>query len=306
VVTLDRKQRLLIFGGVGATNAVSLLDPVEIEWTHPAARAAQKDMERARRRKKSSEEPEMLLPCARFGHTAVVEAHAGTQRLIIFGGADFKGALGDVYELNMSLEQPEWSSPEITGLAPPPSVKHCAALVRGHMVLISGEKEWGGHVWALRLQPAGQMMWLRSAVPDFPLLGISRHAMLDYVRPRAKAPFTPVTSDPDAVYERVVEIDLGALRPMVAKPPSPENLVELDAVAGIEVDQVYIGSCAGGRLEDLRAAAAVVRGHQVHPRVRMIVVPTSQAIWNSARTASYSRVRIVPMVPASCRIPPLS
>lgn len=184
VVTLDRKQRLLIFGGVGATNAVSLLDPVEIEWTHPAARAAQKDMERARRRKKSSEEPEMLLPCARFGHTAVVEAHAGTQRLIIFGGADFKGALGDVYELNMSLEQPEWSRPEITGLAPPPSVKHCAALVRGHMVLISGEKEWGGHVWALRLQPAGQMMWLRSAVPDFPLLGISRHAMLDYVRPR--------------------------------------------------------------------------------------------------------------------------
>ena len=126
---------------------------------------------------------------------------------------------------------------------------------------------------------------------------------LEYVAPRAKAPFTPVTSDPDAVFERVVDIELGALQPMVAQPPSPENVVDLDTVAGIAVDQVYIGSCAGGRLEDLRAAAAVVRGRQVHPRVRMIVVPTSQEIWARASRegllATFAEAGAVVM-PPSC------
>jgi 3-isopropylmalate/(R)-2-methylmalate dehydratase large subunit len=104
----------------------------------------------------------------------------------------------------------------------------------------------------------------------------------EYLAPRAKGEFDLVRSDPDAVYELVFSVDLGTLEPMVAAPPSPDNVVPVSTVAGIEVDQVYIGSCAGGRLEDLRAAAAVLEGRTVHPGVRMIVVPTSQEIFARA------------------------
>src|SRR5690606_38326948 len=86
----------------------------------------------------------------------------------------------------------------------------------------------------------------------------------------------------DSAYAFVYELDLGELEPMVAAPPRPDNVVPISSVAGVKVDQVYIGSCAGGRLEDLRAAAAVVKGRSVHPNVRMIVVPTSQEIYAAA------------------------
>ena len=103
-----------------------------------------------------------------------------------------------------------------------------------------------------------------------------------YLRPRARRDFEMVRSDPDAEYAETVEIDLGDLEPMIAAPPSPDNVMAISRVAGIKVDQVYIGSCAGGRMEDLRAAAEMVRGRSVHPDVRMIVIPTSQEIFAAA------------------------
>lgn len=107
---------------------------------------------------------------------------------------------------------------------------------------------------------------------------------LAYLRPRTGARLELVKGDPDCRYESVFHQDLSELEPMVAAPPCPENVVPISTVAGIKVDQVYIGSCAGGRLEDLRAAAAVIRGRKVHPRVRMLVIPTSQEIFaNAAR-----------------------
>lgn len=107
---------------------------------------------------------------------------------------------------------------------------------------------------------------------------------LAYLRPRTGARPQIVRSDPDAAYESVFHQDLSELEPMVAAPPSPENVVPVSSVAGVKVDQVYLGSCAGGRLEDLRAAAAVIRGRKVHPRVLMIVIPTTQEVFaNAAR-----------------------
>jgi 3-isopropylmalate/(R)-2-methylmalate dehydratase large subunit len=105
---------------------------------------------------------------------------------------------------------------------------------------------------------------------------------LEYLAKRATRPVERVVSDPDAVYCHTREIDLAALEPMVAVPPRPDLVVGVSKVAGRKVDQVYIGSCAGGRLEDLRATAAVLRGRRVHPDVRMIVVPTSQEIYIAA------------------------
>lgn len=103
-----------------------------------------------------------------------------------------------------------------------------------------------------------------------------------YLQGRTDKSFELLHSDPDASYGEVCEIDLAEFEPMVAMPPRPDLVVGLSRVAGIKVDQVYVGSCAGGRMEDLRAAASVLRGRQVHPGVRMIVVPTSQEIYVQA------------------------
>lgn len=99
---------------------------------------------------------------------------------------------------------------------------------------------------------------------------------------RTKLDLAPVYPDADAVYERVVTIDVSALEPIVVVPPSPANTRDLSEHLGIEVHTGYLGSCASGRIEDLRAAADVLRGRQVKPGFQLNVVPTSQAIMAQA------------------------
>lgn len=105
---------------------------------------------------------------------------------------------------------------------------------------------------------------------------------LAYTRERAKIALEPVYPDADAVYERVVQIDVSALEPIVVAPPSPANTRDLAEYAGLEVHTGYLGSCASGRLEDLRAAADVLRGKRIKPGFQLHVVPTSQAIMSQA------------------------
>lgn len=105
---------------------------------------------------------------------------------------------------------------------------------------------------------------------------------LEYVRPRARRAFTPYRSDPDARYAAEHEFDVGRLRPMVAKPFSPDNVVPVDEVAGTRLDQVFIGSCTNAKLEDLRVAAAILKGRKAHPYTRLIVIPASTWIWQQA------------------------
>jgi 3-isopropylmalate/(R)-2-methylmalate dehydratase large subunit len=99
---------------------------------------------------------------------------------------------------------------------------------------------------------------------------------------RTKLDLAPVYPDADAVYERVVTIDVSALEPIIVVPPSPANTRDLSEHLGIEVHTGYLGSCASGRIEDLRAAAEVLRGRQVKPGFQLNVVPTSQAIMAQA------------------------
>jgi 3-isopropylmalate/(R)-2-methylmalate dehydratase large subunit len=105
---------------------------------------------------------------------------------------------------------------------------------------------------------------------------------VEYARDRARIQLDPVTSDPDAVYDRVVEIDITELEPIVVIPPSPANTRNLREVLGLEVHSGYLGSCASGRMEDLRAAAEVLRGRHVAPGFSLHVVPTSQALMAQA------------------------
>ena len=103
-----------------------------------------------------------------------------------------------------------------------------------------------------------------------------------YLEGRTDRPWHADGSDPDADYARTVAIDLAALRPLVALPHSPGNVVPVDEARGLRIDQVYVGNCSNGTMTDLRQVADVLRGRTVHPRTRMIVVPASQRIYREA------------------------
>ncbi len=104
----------------------------------------------------------------------------------------------------------------------------------------------------------------------------------EYVRDRARFPWTAERTDDGAEVRERLAIDLGALEPLVALPHLPGNVEPVSVVSGVRVDQVYIGNCANGTLTDLRQAASILRGRQVHPDTRAIVVPATQAIWRAA------------------------
>jgi 3-isopropylmalate/(R)-2-methylmalate dehydratase large subunit len=105
-----------------------------------------------------------------------------------------------------------------------------------------------------------------------------------YVQPRAKRPYRVFRSDPDAVYKRVMNYDLSRFVPLVACPFSPANVrsVEELSAENIAVDQVFIGSCTNGSLDDLRMAHRLFKGRRVHPRVRLIVIPATQLVYLAA------------------------
>jgi 3-isopropylmalate/(R)-2-methylmalate dehydratase large subunit len=91
----------------------------------------------------------------------------------------------------------------------------------------------------------------------------------------------------DATYEDVFELDLSALQPLVAKPYSPANVAAVHEVRGTKISHAFLGSCSSGRLEDIKIAAEVLSGKQVHPDVRFIVIPASIAIFKAALRAGY-------------------
>lgn len=110
---------------------------------------------------------------------------------------------------------------------------------------------------------------------------------LDWVKPRAKRPYTVHETDRDFQYDQVHEFDVTGLGPQVAAPHAPDNVKPLGEVEGRAINQAYLGSCASGRLEDIAAAAAVVKGRQVHPDVRFIVTPGSREVLNAAVRLGY-------------------
>ena len=103
-----------------------------------------------------------------------------------------------------------------------------------------------------------------------------------YLDGRARWEWVAERSDDGAEVRHRLDLDLGALEPLVALPHLPGNVRPVSEAAGIPVDQVYIGNCANGTLTDLRQAASILRGRRVHPRTRAIVVPATQAIWREA------------------------
>jgi len=105
---------------------------------------------------------------------------------------------------------------------------------------------------------------------------------LEYLQGRATRPYQLYKSDPEASYEKVIEFEVSKIEPQVAFPHLPENAKPISEVGYIKIDQSIIGSCTNGRIEDLRIAAEVLKGQQVHPEVRLIIIPATQDIYLQA------------------------
>jgi len=111
------------------------------------------------------------------------------------------------------------------------------------------------------------------------------HQTALYLEKRAQGNYTPVASDTLAQYCDVVEVDLDTLEPQIAMPHRVDNVAPLSKAAGIRLDQVLIGSCTNGRLDDLQIAAGILKGKQVSPHVRLLVIPGSREIYLEAMRA---------------------
>jgi 3-isopropylmalate/(R)-2-methylmalate dehydratase large subunit len=103
-----------------------------------------------------------------------------------------------------------------------------------------------------------------------------------YIKDRVRRPYTIYQSDADAVYVRTIEYDVSAMEPVVAFPHLPENTHPVSEAAGIIIDQVVIGSCTNGRIEDLEVTASILKGQKVHPEIRLIILPGTQSIYLEA------------------------
>ena len=112
--------------------------------------------------------------------------------------------------------------------------------------------------------------------------------VLDFLAGRCSEPFEPVTSDADASYAAVRQVDLADVVPYVARPDYvPHNTVPVTQLEEVRIDQAFVGSCANGKLEDIRIAAEVVRGKKVHAGVRFLVTPASQKVYLQAVRLGY-------------------
>ena len=105
---------------------------------------------------------------------------------------------------------------------------------------------------------------------------------LDYLHEHGREPKACFVSDEDAVFAATYDIDLSTITPIVAKPHFVDNVCSAREAAGIKIDEAFLGSCNNGRIEDLRVGAALLKGRKVHPLVRFLVVPASQAVYKEA------------------------
>ncbi|HWQ79228.1 MAG TPA: aconitase/3-isopropylmalate dehydratase large subunit family protein [Anaerovoracaceae bacterium] len=104
----------------------------------------------------------------------------------------------------------------------------------------------------------------------------------EYLKGRTDKAYEPITSDSDAAYEYFLELDLGKVERMVALPHLPTNGAAVSETKGVKINQAFIGSCTNGRIEDLRAAAELLKGKKIHPSVRLIITPATHEIWKQA------------------------
>jgi len=111
-----------------------------------------------------------------------------------------------------------------------------------------------------------------------------------YVEPRAKREYRFFQSDSDATYKKVIEYDCTEIEPQIAFPHLPENTVGISEVGTVELNQVVIGSCTNGRIEDLAVAANILKGKKVAKGLRLIILPATPRVWADALAQGYLKI----------------
>jgi 3-isopropylmalate/(R)-2-methylmalate dehydratase large subunit len=111
--------------------------------------------------------------------------------------------------------------------------------------------------------------------------------VIDYMKTRTSEPFEVVRADDDAVYEKTYHYDVSDLVPQIAVPPRIDMVKPVSECEGMRIEQVHIGSCVNGGLDDLATAARVLKGRKIHPEVRCIIVPQSKEIYQNALEQGY-------------------
>ena len=104
--------------------------------------------------------------------------------------------------------------------------------------------------------------------------------------------FKKIAPDKDAVYEKVIQINASELVPVVAFPHTVDNVKPIHEAKGIKIDQVFLGTCTNGRLEDLKVATEIIKGRKKYPRTRMIIVPASKSVFLDAIRAGYIKTLV--------------
>jgi homoaconitate hydratase family protein len=113
------------------------------------------------------------------------------------------------------------------------------------------------------------------------------HKTYSFLNSIGRTDFEPVFPDEGADYAETLEFDISSLKPQIAAPFSPANVKNVDQLAGIKIDQVYLGSCTNGRLEDLEIACRIMRGKSIPKHVRMYVSPASRTTYLQASKLGY-------------------
>ena len=113
-----------------------------------------------------------------------------------------------------------------------------------------------------------------------------------YVKDRCQRPYEFYKSDEGAEYSKTIKIDATKIEPQVAFPHLPENTKGISEIKNVKINQAVIGSCTNGRLSDLEVASGILKGHKVHPDVRLIVIPATQEIYLKALDAGYIKTII--------------
>jgi homoaconitate hydratase family protein len=185
---------------------------------------------------------------------------------------------------NLWLRVPETIRIEINGLLPPIVMAKDVMLKILSLIGTNGANykslEYGGQV-VREMSMDGRLTLCNMAVEAGAKNGIieADEITRSYLKGRVQGEVELVKSDPDARYSRVLQVEVDGLDPQVACPHSPANVVPVGKVAGQKVDQVLIGTCTGGRLEDFRMAARLIQGKRISRRVRCLIVPASARIY---------------------------
>jgi 3-isopropylmalate/(R)-2-methylmalate dehydratase large subunit len=140
-----------------------------------------------------------------------------------------------------------------------------------------------------RLTVANMAVEAGAKVGIFPSDNITRRYLAAQGR---GSKYQALRPDDDAEYERAIELNASELEPMVAMPHAVDNVTPVKMLAGTKIDQVFIGTCTNGRIEDLAAAAAILKGKKRNPRVRLIVAPASQQVLSKAMRIGYIQILV--------------